>query len=85
MKNAIVKAAFELKSSHVCEKRSNTFFYIVILSLTSLACAKYKRVLEYTRRILPYKRLMALCPWMRSHFHDWIDYDGVAFSIELLE
>ena len=20
----------------------------------------------------------------RSHFHDWIDYNGVAFSIELL-
>ena len=23
--------------------------------------------------------------WMGSHFHDWIDYNGVAFSIELLE
>ena len=23
--------------------------------------------------------------WMGSHFHYWIDYDGVAFSIELLE
>ena len=22
---------------------------------------------------------------MRSHFHDWIDYNGVTFSIELLE
>ena len=22
---------------------------------------------------------------MRSHFHDWIDYNRVAFSIELLE
>ena len=27
-----------------------------------------------------------MCRWMRSHFHDWIDYDGVAFfSIEVLE
>ena len=26
-----------------------------------------------------------MCRWMRSHFHDWIDYNGVAFSIELLE
>ena len=25
-----------------------------------------------------------MCRWMRSHFHDWIDYNGVAFSIELL-
>ena len=30
-------------------------------------------------------RLMEMCPWMGSHFHDWIDYNGVAFSIELLE
>ena len=30
-------------------------------------------------------RLMGMCCWMGSHFHDWIDYNGVAFSIELLE
>ena len=23
--------------------------------------------------------------WMGSHFHDWIDWNGVAFSIGLLE
>ena len=34
--------------------------------------------------ILPYKRL-GMCLWMGSHFHNWIDYNGVAFSIELLE
>ena len=28
---------------------------------------------------------MGMCRWMRFHFHDWIDYDGFAFSIELLE
>ena len=26
-----------------------------------------------------------MCRWMGSHFHGWIDYNGVAFSIELLE
>ena len=26
-----------------------------------------------------------MCYWMGSHFHYWIDYNGVAFSIELLE
>ena len=26
-----------------------------------------------------------MCRWMGSHFHDWIDDNGVAFSIELLE
>ena len=35
--------------------------------------------------VLPYKRLMEICNWMGSHFHDWIDYHGVAFLIELLE
>ena len=28
--------------------------------------------------LLPYKRLMRMCRWMGSHFHDWV---GVAFSI----
>ena len=35
--------------------------------------------------VLPYKRLMGMCRLMGSHFHDWIDFYGVAFSIELLE
>ena len=26
-----------------------------------------------------------MCSWMASNFHDWIEYSGVAFSIELLE
>ena len=36
-------------------------------------------------RALPYKRLLGMCRWMGSHFHDWTDYHGVAFSIELVE
>ena len=35
--------------------------------------------------VLPYERPMGMCYWMGSHFHDWIEYDGAAFSIELLE
>ena len=31
------------------------------------------------------KRLMGMCRWKGSHFHYWIDYNGVTFSIELLE
>ena len=30
-------------------------------------------------------RLMGMCRWMELHFHDWSDYIGVAFSIDLLE
>ena len=29
--------------------------------------------------VLPYKRLLGMCRWMGSHFHDWTDYNGVAF------
>ena len=31
--------------------------------------------------VLPRNRLMGMCRWMGSHFHDWIDYNGVAFSL----
>ena len=26
-----------------------------------------------------------MCHWIVLHFHDWIDYHGVAFSMALLE
>jgi len=29
---------------------------------------------------LPIKGLMGMCRWRGSHFHDWTDYNGVAFS-----
>ena len=35
--------------------------------------------------VLPYKRLLGMCRWMGSHFHDWSDYNGVTFLVELLE
>ena len=35
--------------------------------------------------VLPINGLMGMCRWMGSHLHDWIDYNGVAFSTELLE
>ena len=37
------------------------------------------------RGALSYKRLMGMCRWMGSHFEDWTDDNGVAFSKELLE
>ena len=26
-----------------------------------------------------------MCRWMESHFHNWTDYNGVTFLVELLE
>ena len=31
--------------------------------------------------IVPFKRLMGMCRGIGSHFHNWIDYNGIAFSI----
>ena len=44
----------------------------------------FETVIPWGEGVLPYKRLMGMCRWMRSHFHDWIDYSGVVFLIELL-
>ena len=33
----------------------------------------------------PCNRLMGMCRWIGSNFHDWIDYNGVAISLEFLE
>ena len=47
-------------------------------------CAEARVQRETYGGVLPYKRLMRMCRWMESHFHDWIDYNGIAFSRELL-
>ena len=26
-----------------------------------------------------------MCRWMESHFHNWTDYNGVTFLVDLLE
>ena len=35
--------------------------------------------------VLPSKRLLGMCRWMGSHFHNWTDYYGVTFLVELLD
>ena len=35
--------------------------------------------------LLPSKRLLGMCHWMGSNFHNWTDYNGVTFLVELLE
>ena len=37
------------------------------------------------REVIPSNRLMAMCRWTGSHFHDCIDYNGAVLSLELLE
>ena len=35
--------------------------------------------------VLPSKRLLGMCRWMGSYFHNRTDYNGVTFLVELLE
>ena len=58
------------------------FFYCMQGSHKLLFLNTFKK---FPGGVLPYKNLMGMCRWMGSHFHDWSDYNGVAFSIELLE
>ena len=37
------------------------------------------------RGVLPSKRLLRMCRWIGSHFHNWVGYNGVTFLVELLE
>ena len=53
-------------------------------------CRKYvlkffKWKLKFGLKGLHYKNLMGMCRWIGSLFHDWLDHNGVAFSVELLE
>ena len=35
--------------------------------------------------VLPSKRLLGMCRWMGSYFHNWTDHNGVKLLIELLK
>ena len=50
------------------------FFHWTVSNLLFFCCVTAKAI---------YRRLMGMCRWMGSPFHDWFDYNGVAFSIEL--
>ena len=59
---------------------TNILHFIFAAELCTTKC-----VLPGGEGALHYETLMGTFRWMGSHFHDWIDYHGVAFSIELLE
>ena len=73
--------------------RTEKYFYyhrasndrrVLSQSLTILCCS-VAGISHSGGEILPYKRLMVMRRWIGAHFHVWIDYNGVAFSMELLE
>ena len=61
---------------------------LYLITLQVCKCGKLEMCLSYPGPgggVLPYKRLMGMCRWIGSHFHDGNDYNGVVFSIELIE
>ena len=47
--------------------------------------ATERSVSVLARGVLPSKRLMGVCRWMGSHFHNWVDSNRVTYLVELLE
>ena len=75
---------------HCLQNRRYRFFFAFCrLARRRAQSMRPARSASYSRggggEALPSNRLMGMCRWMGSHFHDWIDYNGVAFSTELLE
>ena len=52
---------------------------VVVVALGSQCKATHKDGAYLEKSQEPGRR------WMGSHFHDWIDYTGVTFLVELLE
>ena len=66
---------------------SLSLFPKVVISGYLLSFFFFKKKLVFAKipGVLPYKKLMGICRWMGSHFRGWIDYNGIAFSVEFLE
>ena len=72
---------------HSLQNRRYRFFFFYVLQASTKTSPKHeasaeRELLPGMGAALPSNRLMGMCRWMGSHFHDWIDYNGVAFSIE---
>ena len=70
-------------------------FFIILINATSALVLYFEKNIYHVIRtatprgggggVLPSKRLLGMCRWMGSHFHNWTDYNGVTFLVELLE
>ena len=80
------KTDLDSPSVRLTIKRNLTFYFPLEENQPRLIYAHHRiYIVSPGRGLLPYKKLMGMCRWMGSHFHDWVDCNGVAFSIELLE
>ena len=70
---------------YFCYHRASNDRSVLFQSLTILCSVTGISTVIPRGEVLPYNRLMGMRRWMGSHFHLWIDYNGVAFSMEPLE
>lgn len=68
----------DLNSHCRCLSTKIAWYKALLLSVPTFSVYKNVRLACF----LPGKGDVVL--WMGSHFHDWIDFNGVAFSIEVL-
>ena len=63
-------------------------YLVMLLFYVALRCVPMRCIVLYCRvfrGVLPSKRLMGMYRWIGSHFHNWTDYNGVKYFVELLE
>ena len=57
-----------------------TIAKIASITARSIASLDFISAVQFMPEgVLPINGLMAMCPLIGLHFHDWIGYDGVAF------
>ena len=65
------------------QSKKDTLFKMINNEIICIPCLRLETLKSIgggVGGILPYKRLTGMCRWMGSHFHDWIDYNGVFFD-----
>ena len=63
----------------ICSMHWSVILFDALVRCMSIVCRSSRPEAE-VGGVLPYMRLMVMCRWMLSHFHDWIDYNGCIFN-----
>ena len=79
------RARVEKEAGVLFSEQKSIFIIRSVLSQSLTILCSVAGISHSGGEVLPYKRLMGMRRWMGSHFHLWIDYNGVAFSMESLE
>ena len=79
------RARVEKEAGVLFSEQKSIFIIRSLLSQSLTILCSVADISHSGGEVLPYKRLMGMRRWMESHFHVWIDYNGVAFLMGLLK